>query len=362
MDNRFLLRKRVYLYFNYFLVRVLRNIFSVYKWVVFIKPIPNEAIVEGRKIDSSSKDVWCRQATESDYAVLINIYPAEFSKNWPSEIKRKKLLERSKRNIHCFLVGQENEILGATWCAPVKEIPNNLFGEIQGECFEMVNTFVVPKARKRGLGQALRLFAISCMAEKGFRNAISYVWYSRSDSIKMNLQSGSLLVAEKRQTTVLGRQMKVFTPYVRLDKLPLASGIPMLVLLGYDPGRLKDIAKAFKKFGVSVKLVALRSSASVHRQPLAKSSYSVKAVVRLLQGLNIDGSGKAIILYADALETEHALELEKALDGLANPLNKSSAVPDLGTQVIEAELAKKPVADRIFMDAIGEGGKIINRG
>ncbi|MCR8915819.1 GNAT family N-acetyltransferase [Marinobacter panjinensis] len=347
-------------YSRYYIGKIVRNIFSIYKWVVFIKPIGDQAFCDPGKAVSQKANIWFRMASSSDYEALVKIYPREFSGTWPEKVKRQKLFARRKRNTPCFLIGEGEEVLGATWCIPVKEIPNYLFGEIQGECFEMVNTFVTPKARKRGLGQALRLFAISCMAEKGFRNAISYVWYSRRDSLKMNLQSGSLLVAEKRQTTVLGRQMKMFTPYIRLDKLPLACGMPTLVLLGYDFGRLKGIARAFSKFGISVKPVVLRASA--HRCPLVKPRYSIKAALGFVQQQNIRGVGKAIVLYADKLESAHALELEKALDGLANPVNSSSAIPDMGTQVIEAERAKKPVADRIFMDAIGEGGKIINRG
>lgn len=231
--------------------RSVRHLFSVYHWVVLIKRLemltaPSEfATPYGERIIF-------REATASDCTALIDAYPDEFSSYLTPELIKKRILGRQTQGVPCFLaLNSDNRICGATWCPPYRDEVLKIAGIGADRVFEMMNTFVVSRYRAQGVGGALRRFALNKMTNKGYRAVISFVWYSRQESLAMNFATGSQLLGEKRQLTILGWRTISYGHRVDLSRLPLPQK-PGVLVAGQSRLHRRSVGRCFRRWGLKV--------------------------------------------------------------------------------------------------------------
>jgi|GEM_PF-1996230 len=237
-------------YFRFVLNRGVRHLFSVFRWVILFKPIEPTNASEYYQVEAGDL-VSFRKAEPEDYLALIDVYPDEFAGHLPDSLKRAQLLGRSAAKTPCFVaVSTTGALCGATWCPRNKDPVLGLSGAARDyRVFEMMNTFVVAAYRGKGVGRGLRRFALAEMARRGYTAVISYVWYSRRESLAMNFATGSRILAEKCQVSVMGWRRVYFKHTLALPRLPLAE-IPAVVLLGQSKVVVKKVAACFRQWGV----------------------------------------------------------------------------------------------------------------
>lgn len=238
--------------------RLIRHLFSIIRWVAMIRTIepgnePDHVRVSERQTLS------LRQAQKEDFPALLAAYPEEFSGHLNEALKKRLLMSRIDSDIPCFIaVNPAGQVCAGTWCLPRKDpIVSLSLGDSAGEgVLEIMNTFVVPSCRGQGLGQALRRYALSQMAGKGYRRVVSYIWYSRRQSIAMNFATGSSLLGEKSQISLLGWRGVFYRHRVNLARLPLSQK-PGVLLVG-DRGPLRrNLRRCFRQWGISIRVVNL---------------------------------------------------------------------------------------------------------
>lgn len=220
------------------------------KWVILIRTIPVD-----EPFPTPSAGYILRQAETDDYPAIIAVYPVEFSHHLPEVIKQRQLKQRAKSKARCFvIVDAHGAIKGATWCTPYRNAQIHPKDVDQDGLFEMINTFIVLDARGKGLSESLRRFAIASMASLGYRAAISFVWYSRAGSLKMNLNTGSRVLGEKTLYSILGYRWFRYRPHVSVKKLPIQF-TGKVVLLGRDESKLYQSLLELFHFGIPAECV-----------------------------------------------------------------------------------------------------------
>lgn len=240
---------------GYVINRAPRHLFSFYRWVFFVRPLTSEEVMPVQR--EAMQSVSFRLATDDDYQGVITAYPPELGRHLPEHRKRRELEDRRSAGERCFVaVDEHGTILGATWC---RRSSHSLLERmpVVGEqpVFEMTNTFVVAECRGRGVGRALRRYALRSMREAGFGAVVSFVWYSRRASLAMNFATGSRIVGEKTQLSLLGWRQQRFGTSIRVDKLPLGE-LPVLRLTGGHRADRRILKKWCRHSGVPVVLAS----------------------------------------------------------------------------------------------------------
>lgn len=312
-------------YCHYLWSRTLRHLFSVHRWVVLIKPVVSATAIES--VLRAPDTVRCRKANSDDYSRIITAYPPEFSVGLPENIKRKRLLARSKQNIPCFLAESESgELLGATWCFPysdssaLKATPH-----ASTKVFEMVNTFVLAKHRNRGIAQQLRRFAVQCMATEGYAAVISFVWYSRAASLKMNLATGSKVLGEKKLMVIAGTRIERIKPDFQLHRLPVDASATLLLIASTPGPALSRLIRLFKNYGIRVHPMVLeRQVASRGRSGRPVSSSADASNVRaILQSLAHTAQSKPLLMCIDREAEQRVAPHAQEFSAMCELLNRT---------------------------------------
>lgn len=235
---------------GYFANRALRHLFSIYHWVVMVKPL-EPSVVPSEFASANGEAIMLREAVDADLQALTDTYPEEFSGHLTPELISKQLRGRQHQEVPCFVaLNRHCEVCGATWCPPNRDAVIRHAGISDDKLFEMMNTFVVVEYRGQGIGGALRHFALNEMAKKGYKAVISYVWYSRQESLAMNFATGSRLLAEKRQITILGWRKVTYRHRINLSRLPLPQK-PGVLVIGEPESSRGEVAGLFRRWGIA---------------------------------------------------------------------------------------------------------------
>ncbi|MDX1589787.1 MAG: hypothetical protein R3296_12690 [Oleiphilaceae bacterium] len=246
--------------------RLIRHLFSLYRWVVMVRTIEPGAVA-GHFQTPAGEALHLRQATRNDYPALIEAYPAEFSGHLTGSLKARLLMSRADSGIPCFIaINEAGRLCGATWCPPRQDpmLVMALGEQASDRAFEMMNTFVTPDCRSQGIGRVLRRYALDAMARQGYRCVVSYIWYSRPQSLAMNFATGSTLLGEKRQVSLLGWRKRFYSHRVDLSRIGFPA-LPPLLILAPAGSQRRSLAQCFRRWGIRVRAMDLSTGSGAAR-------------------------------------------------------------------------------------------------